>query len=103
MTLSRKALPILLLLCLGLSQLASPQSRQRYSMDLNWQFSRGDFDNAQDPNFDDSDWRTLDVPHDWSIEGTFKEGYPTGGSGGYLPTGIGWYRKTFSVPLSTNI
>ena len=74
------------------------QSRQRYSMDLDWRFTRGDIENAENPDFDDSDWCQLDVPHDWSIEGAFKEDNPTGGSGGYLPTGIGWYRKTFTVP-----
>ncbi len=86
------------LLSIGFTVESQAQSRQQYSMDLNWQFSRGDIDKAHKPNFDDGDWRTLNLPHDWSIEGTFKEDAPTGGSGGYLPTGIGWYRKTFSVP-----
>src|SRR5579875_2513708 len=42
--------------------------------------------------------RTLALPHDWSIEGPFDEHEPTGGPGGYLPTGIGWYRKRFRAP-----
>ena len=47
--------------------------------------------------FDDSDWRTLDVPHDWGIEGPFRDELP--GDTGKLPwKGIGWYRKHFSVP-----
>ncbi len=47
--------------------------------------------------FDDSGWRTLDVPHDWAIEGDFDEHNPSGTGGGALPGGIGWYRKTFKV------
>ncbi len=39
----------------------------------------------------------LNLPHDWSIESAFLENAPTGGGGGYLPTGIGWYRKHFTL------
>ena len=42
-------------------------------------------------------WRTLNLPHDWSIEGDFKEDAQTKGGGGYLPAGIGWYRKHFNL------
>ena len=48
-------------------------------------------------NFADATWRTLDVPHDWSIEGPFDSKNPTSGSGGFLPSGVGWYRKHFRV------
>ena len=74
--------------------------RQRLSMDLNWAFTRGDPTGAQDPAFDDSGWRVLDVPHDWSIEGPFAETNSTTGSGGFLPAGIGWYRKHFATPAA---
>lgn len=48
------------------------------------------------PTFDDSGWRKLDLPHDWGIEGPFKQEYP--GETGKLPWwGIGWYRKHFSL------
>ncbi len=40
----------------------------------------------------------LNVPHDWSIEGPFDEKNPTGGAGGFLPAGVGWYRKHFTLP-----
>lgn len=53
--------------------------------------------NPADIEFDDSGWRTLDVPHDWAIEGDFDEHNPSGTGGGALPGGIGWYRKTFKV------
>ena len=49
------------------------------------------------PEFDDSGWRTLDLPHDWAIEGDFDEHNPSGTGGGALPGGIGWYRKSFTV------
>jgi len=74
--------------------------RQRLSMDLNWLFTWGDPAGAQGLAFDDSGWRVLDVPHDWSIEGPYSETNSTGGSGGYLPAGIGWYRKHFTTPAS---
>lgn len=54
-------------------------------------------ENPAAPEFDDSRWRTLDVPHDWAIEGDFDEHNPSGTGGGALPGGIGWYRKTFKV------
>ena len=53
--------------------------------------------NPAEPDFDDGGWRTLDVPHDWAIEGDFDEHNPSGTGGGALPGGIGWYRKTFTV------
>jgi beta-galactosidase len=67
-------------------------------MDHNWKFFLGDDSNASTPNFNDNAWRVLDLPHDWSIEGEFKKDAPTRGGGGYLPTGIGWYRKQFVLP-----
>lgn len=47
------------------------------------------------PDLDDSKWRVLNLPHDWSIEGTFSPDHPADVGGGALPGGIGWYRKTF--------
>jgi beta-galactosidase len=49
-------------------------------------------------DYDDAGWRTLDLPHDWSIEGPFSEDHPSGGGGGSLPGGVGWYRKRFTLP-----
>ncbi len=64
----------------------------------NWQFtladSAADFSSAE---MDDSNWRTLDVPHDWSIESDFSDKNPATPGGGALPGGIGWYRKSFLV------
>ena len=52
------------------------------------------------PDYNDSFWRLLDVPHDWAIEGDFYAGNPSGAGGGALPGGIGWYRKRFTVSKS---
>ncbi len=62
-----------------------------------WRFNRGDVTGAEQTTFDDSKWRVLDVPHDWSIELPFSSSSPSGSNGGYLDGGIGWYRKTFSL------
>ena len=78
----------------------SPPPRIRDSFDFGWKFFQGDAPGAQQPDFSDSSWRSLDLPHDWSIEGPFGEKEPAGGPGGYLPTGIGWYRKRFRLPES---
>jgi beta-galactosidase len=75
-----------------------PETRQRVLMDYNWKFIQSDIKEAEKPDFDDTKWRTLNLPHDWSIEGEFKEDAITKGPGGYLPTGIGWYRKRFNLP-----
>jgi beta-galactosidase len=68
--------------------------------DADWKFFLGDPSGAESPAFDTHAWRSLSVPHDWSIEGTPAEKNPTGSGGGYYPAGIGWYRKTFSAPGS---
>ena len=72
-------------------------SRQILSFDKDWHFLQEDAKGAEIANYDDSKWRKLDVPHDWSIEGAYDQANPTGSGGGYLPAGIGWYRKSFTV------
>ena len=66
--------------------------------DSGWRFALGDSTAASAAAYDDSAWRLLDLPHDWSIEGTIAADAPMGNDGGYFPAGIGWYRKTFQVP-----
>ncbi|MGN6540433.1 MAG: sugar-binding domain-containing protein, partial [Ginsengibacter sp.] len=65
-----------------------------------WKFFLGNDSAAIRYNFNDTKWRTLNLPHDWSIEGKFSKEYPTTYNEGALPAGIGWYRKTFTVPLT---
>ena len=78
--------------------LALLAQRQTQNFDHAWRFHLGDVPGAQETAFDDAAWRTLDLPHDWSIEGEFSEQNPAGVAGGALPGGVGWYRKTFTVP-----
>jgi beta-galactosidase len=69
---------------------------RRVSLDKDWRFQRGDAAGAEQPSFDDSRWRRLNVPHDWAIEGPFDEKY--GPSQGALPAfGVAWYRKHFDL------
>ena len=75
-------------------------ARIRDSFDFGWKFFKGDAPGAQQPGFADTNWRNLDLPHDWSVEGPFATTEPSGGSGGFAPTGIGWYRKHFRLPAS---
>ena len=85
-------------------------------MDFGWEFHRGDLGQASaksvdetymsvkaggagggaKPDFDDSAWRSVDLPHDWVVEGTFTPDANL--SHGFLPAGVGWYRKTFALP-----
>ena len=73
--------------------------RQRLSMDPGWRFTLGDPAGAEAPKFDDRGWRSVDLPHDWSIEGTPSQEAPGGGGMGYFPGGVGWYRKSFRLPV----
>jgi beta-galactosidase len=82
------------------AQTTSAPPRVRELFDYGWKFLKGDPPGAHQPAFADSEWRSLDLPHDWSVEGPFTEKEPSGGPGGYAPTGVGWYRKRFRVPAS---
>ncbi|MBM3855356.1 MAG: glycoside hydrolase family 2 protein, partial [Verrucomicrobia bacterium] len=73
------------------------QPRTVRDLDAGWKFSLGDHPAAVAPDFDDRAWRTLDVPHDWSIEGEISEKVPFGANIGYLPAGVGWYRRSFEL------
>jgi beta-galactosidase len=66
--------------------------------DSGWKFLLGDPSGAEAPTFADAAWRTVDLPHDWSIEGRPEKNNPSGSGGGFYPTGVGWYRKTFHAP-----
>lgn len=76
---------------------SQPVPRTHVSFNEGWKFVLAAPDEASRPGFDDSSWRTLDLPHDWSIDGEFSETNPATPGGGALPGGVGWYRKTFRV------
>jgi beta-galactosidase len=80
----------------------SPVSpREIIPFDMGWRFRLGDDAAAKQPMFDDSSWRTLDVPHDWSIAGAFNPPPDGEKESGFFVHGIGWYRKTFTLPAGT--
>jgi hypothetical protein len=72
--------------------------RKRIDFNAGWRFIKEDVAGAHKRDFDDGDWRRLDLPHDWSVEGPFSSDLASGT--GYLPGGIGWYRKTFRLDES---
>ena len=65
-----------------------------------WKFYKGDIAEAQAPAFDDRKWRMLDLPHDWSVEESFDSKLAS--CTAFLPCGIAWYRKTFTVPAAAS-
>ena len=73
------------------------QSREHLRFDAQWKFIHADTIQAENPDFDDSKWRVLDLPHDWSIEYPYDRNAPAGGNGGFVETGTGWYRKHLTV------
>lgn len=93
---------ILLILIFLQSTITFSQSRKIDDFNKGWKFALADNESYNKMNFSDTKWRTLDLPHDWSIEGKFDSTHPAGNAGGALPGGIGWYRKTFTIPSTTN-
>lgn len=86
-------LTLLLMTTLGLFN--NPASgRERVSFNKGWQFQKGTADGAENIAFDDSGRRTLDLPHDWAIEGHFDIQY-NARSGGLPFHNTGWYRNTW--------
>src|SRR4051794_32802644 len=101
------ALGAVLMLAIAASSAAAvPRSS---SFDANWRFAlvnqnaatdpTGAYENAYQPDYDDSGWRSVTLPHDWSIELMPTTQDTTAGIG-YFPGGLGWYRKTFTLPRS---
>ncbi len=78
------------------------RERDRIKFTKNWKFSLDNSEQFSSAEFNDSAWRVLNLPHDWSIEGEFSRENPASPGGGALPGGIGWYRKTFQLPESDN-
>lgn len=74
--------------------------REITSFNSDWRFHLGPAEEASLPSYNDSEWRVLNLPHDWAIEGEFSPHNPSGTGGGALPGGIGWYRKSLFAPNS---
>ncbi len=93
MTSTKRILPVLLLVLFQLAVHAQPQL-----FTTGWQFHRGDLANGEKAAADTAGWRAVQLPHDWSIEGPFSEEWAS--ATGFLPGGIGWYKKTFTAPAA---
>ena len=80
--------------------IASGAAEETIDLNRGWSFHLGDADQAANADFNDSDWRTLNVPHDWAFEAPYDRDAAQKANGGYKPGGIGWYRKSFKLPDS---
>lgn len=95
---------LLFLSCINQGEANSVLEKRKQLFNFDWKFSleneitASELNSINQKNFDDSNWRTVHLPHDWSIEGRIDINNPSGNDGGYFPTGTGWYRKTFDVP-----
>ena len=90
-----------LIICISLTLLSAcfnteKDLQRNVLLNDQWRFHLGDIPDASKSEFDDSAWRILDIPHDWALEGDYSNKFSSGT--GYLPGGVGWYRKDFSLP-----
>src|SRR5450631_3462477 len=88
-----------LLFCLLMISIVSAQNmnpREVIPLDSGWRFWLGDDPSAREPGFDDTKWRSVDLPHDWTIESPVNPPPFGESNGGYFFHGIAWYRKSFA-------
>jgi beta-galactosidase len=105
MKISLPKFSILIFLTALVSLSASAQSESKHInlFDFDWRFHRGGALGAEVPAFDDSKWKVVDIPHDWSIEDLPGTNSPFNGdaisqvNGGFTTGGTGWYRRTFTI------
>ena len=92
-------LKTLLLAATALTLATAVQAADRVTTPLadGWRFVQGDPEGAETTGLDDSKWAAVSVPHDWAIAGPFDVNARAGGAGGFLPTGVAWYRKVLDV------
>jgi len=90
--------PLVATLLVAAVALADAPTRINESFDKDWRFQKGDPPLAASFGLKDDSWRSLDLPHDWAIEGPFDQHAPSTSDGASLPSGVAWYRKTFTIP-----
>jgi beta-galactosidase len=95
-----KLILIFFCLSLGLNTIKAQTFQRENLFDDNWKFNLGDISAAKEVGYNDSNWRKLNLPHDWSIEQNYNKKYAS--CTAYLPGGIGWYRKSFEAPSDYN-
>ena len=92
-----------------LAAMVASGGRETLNFNAGWSFARlgimpdgteqTEPEGLKNPAFNDAEWRVLNLPHDWGIEGPFRAELEN--RSGKLPwAGIGWYRKTFDVPAA---
>lgn len=92
----KKLFLAVLLSYLSLSLFGQVSFGQPEKINDGWKFTLNDVKDGQNTSLDDKRWKSVDLPHDWSVKGQLS---PTLASAtGYLPGGIGWYRKTLDIP-----
>lgn len=102
------AIKVILLYLFFISHVNAQTTRTEILFDDDWKFYRGDAPGAELPAFDDATWRSIDLPHDWSIEklpnqspgkviGPFSKDSPGTTATAYTIGGTGWYRKNFTL------
>lgn len=112
---SKISLLIALWMTLTVSVFGQNKTREVLTLEKNWRFHKGDMENAYAPDFNDSKWESVTVPHDWAIKGPFNKEIDkqtvaivqngeevatekTGRTGALPYIGVGWYRNQFSNP-----
>lgn len=108
------------LCCLLLAWMVAAQQRTETLLEKNWRFTKDDVADAMKPEFDDTRWEAVSVPHDWAIYGPFDRSndlqnvavtqnletaasVKTGRTGGLPYVGVGWYRTTFDAPAGKQV
>ena len=81
----------------ALALMAGAAHAQTVPFDKDWLVKQGDFAGAEGAAFSDSGWQKVDLPYDWEIKGPFDQAAVSTGSGAWLPTGVAWYRKHFTL------
>jgi len=84
----------------SISALAQTAARTVVDFNPQWKFLQAEAPRAENPALDDSAWHDVALPHDWAIAGPVDKMNPTGQGGGFFPSGIAWYRKSFTLPAS---
>lgn len=82
--------------CTSSTIVQKESNSRKQSFNQNWDFYLSDLKD-EDSISDQTQWKSLDLPHDWSIETAFDKQSPVGHGGGYLTGGLGWYKKDFTV------
>ena len=90
-----RTLLTLLISLIGLGASAQVSFGKADKFNTGWRFILNDVSEASKPDYDDSRWRPMELPHDWSVESAPSQELAS--CTGYLPGGIGWYRKQFTV------